>query len=46
MWTVVQRRVASFSTASKLASGFGIVLALTALVAAFAFSLLRSRPPA
>ena len=41
MWTVVQRRVASFSTASKLASGFGIVLALTALVAATGFLALQ-----
>jgi methyl-accepting chemotaxis protein len=41
MWTVVQRRVASLSTASKLASGFGIVLALTALVAATGFLALR-----
>ncbi|MCE5363662.1 HAMP domain-containing methyl-accepting chemotaxis protein [Pseudomonas anguilliseptica] len=41
MWTVVQRQVASFSTASKLASGFGIVLALTALVAATGFLALR-----
>lgn len=41
MWTVVQRRVASLSTASKLASGFGIVLTLTALVAATGFLALR-----
>ncbi|HUE94430.1 MAG TPA: methyl-accepting chemotaxis protein [Pseudomonas sp.] len=41
MWTVVQRRVASFSTAIKLASGFGIVLALTALVAATGFLALQ-----
>ncbi|HZX52850.1 MAG TPA: methyl-accepting chemotaxis protein [Pseudomonas sp.] len=41
MWTVVQRRVASFSTASKLASGFGIVLALTSLVAATGFLALQ-----
>uniref|UniRef100_UPI0030DD0D9E HAMP domain-containing methyl-accepting chemotaxis protein n=1 Tax=Pseudomonas sp. EA_35y_Pfl2_R5 TaxID=3088690 RepID=UPI0030DD0D9E len=41
MWTVVQRRVASLSTASKLASGFGVVLALTALVAATGFLALR-----
>ncbi len=41
MWTVVQRRVASLSTASKLASGFGIVLALTALVAATGFLALQ-----
>ena len=41
MWTVVQRQVASFSTASKVASGFGIVLALTALVAATGFLALR-----
>ncbi|CAN7567433.1 methyl-accepting chemotaxis protein [Pseudomonas sp. LjRoot71] len=41
MWTVVQRQVASFSTASKLASGFGIVLAFTALVAATGFLALR-----
>jgi methyl-accepting chemotaxis protein len=41
MWTFVQRRVASFSTATKLATGFGIVLALTALVAATGFLALR-----
>uniref|UniRef100_UPI0030DAB30C methyl-accepting chemotaxis protein n=2 Tax=Pseudomonas sp. EA_105y_Pfl2_R69 TaxID=3088683 RepID=UPI0030DAB30C len=41
MWTVVQRRVASLSTASKLALGFGIVLTLTALVAATGFLALR-----
>ena len=41
MWTVVQRQVASLSTASKLALGFGIVLALTALVAATGFLALR-----
>jgi methyl-accepting chemotaxis protein len=41
MWTVVQRRVASLSTATKLASGFGIVLALTALVAATGFLALQ-----
>ncbi|HEX5842986.1 MAG TPA: methyl-accepting chemotaxis protein [Pseudomonas sp.] len=41
MWTVVQRRVASLSTASKLAVGFGIVLALTALVAATGFLALQ-----
>jgi len=41
MWAVVQRQVASLSTASKLALGFGIVLALTALVAATGFLALR-----
>jgi methyl-accepting chemotaxis protein len=41
MWTVVQRQVASLSTATKLASGFGIVLALTALVAATGFLALQ-----
>src|SRR3989338_1162873 len=41
MWTVVQRQVASLSTASKLALGFGIVLALTALVAATGFLALQ-----
>ncbi|HBX54661.1 MAG TPA: methyl-accepting chemotaxis protein [Pseudomonas sp.] len=41
MWTVLQRRVASLSTAKKLASGFGVVLALTAVVAATGFSALR-----
>jgi methyl-accepting chemotaxis protein len=41
MWTAVQRRVASLSTATKLASGFGIVLALTALVAATGFLALQ-----
>ncbi|NQD92921.1 methyl-accepting chemotaxis protein [Pseudomonas sp. CrR25] len=41
MWTVLQRRVASLSTAKKLALGFGVVLALTALVAATGFSALR-----
>ncbi len=41
MWTVLQRRVASLSTAKKLALGFGVVLALTALVAATGFLALR-----
>ena len=41
MWTVLQRHVASLSTAKKLALGFGVVLALTALVAATGFSALR-----
>jgi methyl-accepting chemotaxis protein len=41
MWNVLQRRVASLSTAKKLAWGFGVVLALTAVVAATAFSALR-----
>jgi methyl-accepting chemotaxis protein len=41
MWTVLQRRVVSLSTAQKLALGFGLVLALTALVAATGFFALR-----
>lgn len=41
MWTVLHRRVASLSTATKLALGFGVVLALTALVAATGFLALR-----
>lgn len=41
MWKVLQRRVASLSTAKKLAWGFGVVLALTAVVAATGFSALR-----
>jgi len=41
MWTVLQRRVASLSTATKLALGFGLVLALTALVAATGFLALK-----
>lgn len=41
MWTVLQRRIASLSTATKLALGFGVVLALTALVAATGFLALR-----
>jgi methyl-accepting chemotaxis protein len=41
MWTVVQQRIASLSTATKLALGFGIVLALTALVAATGFLALQ-----
>ncbi|TWC29127.1 methyl-accepting chemotaxis protein [Pseudomonas sp. SJZ079] len=41
MWNVLQRRVASLSTAKKLAWGFGVVLSLTAVVAATGFSALR-----
>jgi methyl-accepting chemotaxis protein len=41
MWTIVQQRIASLSTATKLALGFGIVLALTALVAATGFLALQ-----
>ena len=41
MWTVMQQRIASLSTATKLALGFGIVLALTALVAATGFLALQ-----
>ncbi|QLC72263.1 methyl-accepting chemotaxis protein [Pseudomonas sp. LPB0260] len=41
MWTALQRRVASLSTAKKLALGFGVVLSLTLLVAATGFSALR-----
>lgn len=41
MWTAVQQRIASLSTATKLALGFGIVLALTALVAATGFLALQ-----
>ncbi|WP_369959381.1 hypothetical protein [Pseudomonas benzenivorans] len=41
MWTVLQRRLASLSTAKKLALGFGVVLSLTLLVAATGFSALR-----
>ncbi|MDE3739655.1 methyl-accepting chemotaxis protein [Pseudomonas resinovorans] len=42
MWTVLQRRLASLSTANKLILGFGIVLALTLVVAATGFSALRA----
>ena len=41
MWTGLQRHVASLSTAKKLALGFGVVLALTAVVAATGYSALR-----
>nr|WP_172146316.1 methyl-accepting chemotaxis protein [Pseudomonas tumuqii] len=41
MWTDLQRHVASLSTAKKLALGFGVVLALTAVVAATGYSALR-----
>nr|WP_324730861.1 methyl-accepting chemotaxis protein [Pseudomonas sp. IT1137] len=41
MWTDLQRRVASLSTAKKLGLGFGVVLALTAVVAATGYSALR-----
>ncbi|MBS7660702.1 HAMP domain-containing protein [Pseudomonas lalucatii] len=41
MWTVLQRGLASLSTAKKLALGFGVVLSLTLLVAATGFSALR-----
>ncbi len=41
MWNVLQRRVASLTTAKKLAWGFGVVLSLTAVVAATGFSALR-----
>ncbi|MEX6502810.1 methyl-accepting chemotaxis protein [Pseudomonas sp. 25A3E] len=41
MWTVLLRGMASLSTAKKLALGFGVVLALTALVAATGLSALR-----
>nr|WP_271407934.1 methyl-accepting chemotaxis protein [Pseudomonas sp. Q1-7] len=42
MWTVLQRRLASLSTANKLMLGFGIVLALTLVVAATGFTALRA----
>ncbi|MDP2246075.1 MAG: methyl-accepting chemotaxis protein [Pseudomonas sp.] len=41
MWTDLQRHVASLSTAKKLALGFAVVLALTAVVAATGYSALR-----
>ncbi len=41
MWTDLQRHVASLSTAKKLALGFGVVLALTTVVAATGYSALR-----
>ena len=41
MWAAMQRRVASLSTATKLMLGFGVVLALTAVVAATGFSALH-----
>jgi methyl-accepting chemotaxis protein len=42
MWTVLQRSLASLSTASKLMLGFGTVLALTLVVAATGFTALRA----
>ncbi|UCO96228.1 methyl-accepting chemotaxis protein [Metapseudomonas lalkuanensis] len=42
MWTVLQHRLASLSTASKLMLGFGIVLVLTLVVAATGFTALRA----
>ncbi len=42
MWTVLQRRLASLSTANKLMLGFGVVLALTLVVAATGFTALRA----
>ncbi|MCY1427708.1 hypothetical protein D9M71_435660 [compost metagenome] len=42
MWTVLQRRLASLSTANKLMLGFGTVLALTLVVAATGFTALRA----
>ncbi|MDH4873630.1 methyl-accepting chemotaxis protein [Pseudomonas sp. BN515] len=42
MWTVLQHRLASLSTASKLMLGFGVVLALTLVVAATGFTALRA----
>ncbi len=41
MWSAMQRRIASLSTATKLLLGFGVVLALTAVVAATGFSALH-----
>jgi methyl-accepting chemotaxis protein len=41
MWGAMQRRIASLSTATKLLLGFGVVLALTAVVAATGFSALH-----
>ncbi|WP_107330628.1 HAMP domain-containing methyl-accepting chemotaxis protein [Metapseudomonas otitidis] len=42
MASVVQRGIASLGTATKLALGFGVVLALTALVAATGYLALRT----
>ncbi|WP_044874190.1 methyl-accepting chemotaxis protein [Pseudomonas sp. LFM046] len=42
MWTVLQRGLASLSTANKLMLGFGTVLALTLVVAATGFTALRA----
>ncbi|AOE85799.1 methyl-accepting chemotaxis transducer [Pseudomonas sp. TCU-HL1] len=42
MWTVLQRRLASLSTANKLMLGFGTVLLLTLVVAATGFTALRA----
>ncbi len=42
MWTVLQLRLASLNTATKLVLGFGIVLALTLVVAATGFTALRT----
>ncbi|BAN49234.1 methyl-accepting chemotaxis protein [Metapseudomonas resinovorans] len=42
MWTVVQRRLASLGTATKLILGFGTVLALTLLVAVTGLGALRA----
>ncbi len=42
MWTVLQRRLTSLSTANKLMLGFGVVLALTLVVAATGFTALRA----
>ncbi|BAU73968.1 HAMP domain-containing methyl-accepting chemotaxis protein [Metapseudomonas furukawaii] len=42
MWTVVQRGLASLSTANKLMLGFGTVLLLTLVVAATGFTALRA----
>ncbi|MES2819004.1 MAG: methyl-accepting chemotaxis protein [Pseudomonadota bacterium] len=41
MWDAMQRRMASLSTATKLMLGFGVVLALTLVVAASGFSALH-----
>ena len=42
MASVLQRGIASLGTAKKLTLGFGVVLLLTAVVAATGFSALRS----
>lgn len=42
MWSVLQRRFASLSTANKLSLGFGVVLVLTILVAVTAFWALQA----